>query len=358
MLATLCVKRVSKMDLLSYFSMIKLKQQVNKDRVRVDFIYDHPFRFICISLLKPVRRIFKFIKYRKLYSLILSQKPTEKYNSNGFIDISKTDEDNNTYSVSILLDEKNQHILSNKLFEFDEIKPNTNNKKLVIVHAFYHREAEEIFNRLVAFTDYDIVITSPYRDIICKAKEIVGKERVVGFIMPNYGRDILPFLICLQLIPIEKYEFFVKIHTKRSQHLNDNGEWFNNNLDYLVGNKNVTDSLFSIMGDGEPQIYGESILPIQDHMANNIHWLTYLLGKDPALVEASFIPGTMFIGNRAFLVLIRDLQLHLFQIEKENGQLDGCYVHAIERYFGYIASENGGKCCSIETLIINGMFHK
>ncbi|MFM1505188.1 rhamnan synthesis F family protein [Yersinia enterocolitica] len=346
------------MDLLSYFSMIKLKQQVNKDRVRVDFLYNHPFRFICISLIKPFRRIYRFIKYQKLSNLVLSQKPAGKYNSSGFIDISKLDKNNNIYSINLLLSEKNKHVSNDGAFELNKIKPNTDNKKLIIVHAFYQREAEEIFNRLVAFTDYDIVITSPYNNIICKAKEILGQERVIGFIMPNYGRDILPFLICLQLIVIEKYEYFVKVHTKRSQHLNDNGAWFNNNLDYLVGNKNATDGLFSIMSDDEPQIYGEYILPIQDHIANNIHWLTYLLEKEPASVEASFIPGTMFIGNRAFLVLIRDLQLHLFQIEKENGQLDGCYVHAIERYFGYIASVNGGKCCSIETLIMNGMFHK
>ncbi|WP_342230553.1 hypothetical protein, partial [Yersinia enterocolitica] len=83
------------MDLLSYFSMIKLKQQVNKDRVRVDFLYNHPFRFICISLIKPFRRIYRFIKYQKLSNLVLSQKPAGKYNSSCFIDISKLDENNN-----------------------------------------------------------------------------------------------------------------------------------------------------------------------------------------------------------------------------------------------------------------------
>ncbi|HCD8850832.1 TPA: hypothetical protein NF038_004819, partial [Escherichia coli] len=147
------------------------------------------------------------------------------------------------------------------------------------------------------------------------------------------------------------YSHFVKLHTKKSKHLRDKGRWFRLNVEFLIGNKSVTDKIFQLMPDNAPIILGESVLEIQDHLENNVHWLAFLLAKDPSCIDSKFIPGTMFLGTGSFLRLVKSLNLHRYKIEKEAGQLDGCCVHAMERYFGYLASVHGGNCDALEAFV-------
>ena len=55
-------------------------------------------------------------------------------------------------------------------------------------------------------------------------------------------------------------------------------------------------------------------------------------------------------------MFLRDLaqkNLYLHRLEEEKGQLDGCLVHALERYFGYLAMAGGGECNTLETLALS-----
>ncbi|EGR5464101.1 hypothetical protein COR23_16645 [Vibrio cholerae] len=99
-------------------------------------------------------------------------------------------------------------------------------------------------------------------------------------------------------------------------------------------------------------LYGVETLPIQDHLNNNFFWMKELIGDGYENIEAKFIPGTMFIGSAKFLNKLASKKLYHLNIETENAQLDGCCVHALERYFGYLTLVFGGECSTIESLAL------
>jgi lipopolysaccharide biosynthesis protein len=162
---------------------------------------------------------------------------------------------------------------------------------------------------------------------------------------------VLPFLLLLAFADLSRYTHFVKLHTKRSPHLTEGASWFSCNVEILAGNKKMTDAIFQLIDPGRTGIYGVESRTLRDHFRNNRHWLEALLGKKGRECQGTFIPGTMFAGSAEFLRRLAALNLHLHDFEEEKGQLDGCLVHALERYFGYFAQSSGGECCSFEELL-------
>lgn len=335
------------MQLRGYFEVLRLTIQFQEYKSKTDFIINHPWRLLLLALFKIFRRFHNYLNRGAISKLVVSNKPTGLYSDDLFLGLKK---ENDSYRFLI----ENVNCTSGDLQDTictTQLRLNTKNSKVVFIHAFYHEEAAYIYDKLKDFTDYDIVITSPHVEIIEEAKKRFSTERVLGFITPNHGRDVMPFLMSLKFIELNNYSHFVKLHTKKSKHLRDKGRWFKLNVEFLIGNKGITDRIFSLMPDDGPKIFGESVLEISDHLENNIHWLSYLLGDDPMRTHSKFIPGTMFLGTGSFLKLVKTMNLHRHKIEKEAGQLDGCCVHALERYFGYLATRHSGCCESLENFV-------
>jgi hypothetical protein len=227
------------------------------------------------------------------------------------------------------------------------------NRKLVILHAFYGDEATAIFQKLDGLADYDLMLTTPVPAIRDQFLDRFDPARSICFLVPNVGRDVLPFLLLLAFADLSRYSHFVKMHTKRSPHLTEGSSWFSSNMEILIGNKKMTDAMFDLIEPTRTGIYGVESRTLRDHFRNNRHWLEALLQKKGRDCQGIFIPGTMFVGSAEFLRRLAALQLHLHRFEKEKGQLDGCLVHALERYFGYLAQSTGGECRSFDDLILN-----
>ena len=224
-------------------------------------------------------------------------------------------------------------------------------RKVIIFHAFYEDEANAIMDKLDQFTDYDLMLTTPIPAIRDRFLARFDPRRSACFLAANVGRDVLPLLLLLAFQDLSSYQHFVKIHTKRSSHLSHGGKWFSANVEVLVGDHQMTDRVFDLIDPGRPCIYGLECKPITDHFRNNRHWLTFLLRNPDRNLKARFIPGTMFAGSAEFLRQLAALNLHLHRFEEEKGQLDGCLVHALERYFGHFAQAHGGECATFESLV-------
>lgn len=335
------------MQLSGYFEVLRLTIQFQEYKSKTDFIINHPWRLFLLASYKFLRRFHNYLNRHAINKLVVSNKPSGSYTDDTFLRLKK---ENNNYQFLI----EDVNCSSEELKDNSGIislSLNTGNSKVIFIHAFYHDEAIYIYDKLSTFTDYDIIITSPHIEILNEARKRFGTDRVIGFITPNHGRDVMPFLMSLKFLELHNYTHFVKLHTKKSKHLRDKGRWFKLNIEFLIGNKAVTDRLFSLMQDDAPKIFGESVLEIHDHLENNIHWLSYLLADDPTRIHSKFVPGTMFLGTGSFLRLVKAMNLQRYKIEKEAGQLDGCCVHALERYFGYLASKHSGCCKSIENFI-------
>ncbi len=53
-------------------------------------------------------------------------------------------------------------------------------------------------------------------------------------LVPNRGRDVLPFIYVLPLIERLGYEWFLKLHSKKSKHRTDGADWLTELTDNLV----------------------------------------------------------------------------------------------------------------------------
>ena len=225
------------------------------------------------------------------------------------------------------------------------------NRKLIVVHAYYENEAKRIFDKLQSFNDSDLVLSTPIRAIRDDFLARFDPGRSVCFLVPNVGRDVFSFLLVAAFVELSSYDHFVKVHTKRSAHLSYGGDWFWMNVETLIGDKLMTDRLLERIDAGRACIYGVECRDLQDHFRTNRHWLKLLLDGQPRKTKGQFVPGTMFAGSGRFLRELAAMNLHLHRIEEEKGQLDGCLIHALERYFGYLAQARGGECTTIESLL-------
>jgi hypothetical protein len=326
-----------------YYRKIRIDEVMSRHDSQIDFLINNTFRALFISLIRPiikfVRRGIKGFKYMSLHSRIQPQKPRGKYNSD-----SKVVVEIGQYRACIKREGSFIDAISHK------VTIGSNNHKVIFFHAYYIEEAMIILDMLNDFWDYDIVITSPFDSIIGHGRLNAIGDRLYTIKVPNHGRDVFPFLASINIIDISKYDYFIKIHTKRSQHLDDKGEWFKRSMMYLIGSNRVSDRIFDLMEpfSSVPVLLGEKVLPIQDHLANNIYWMEELIPEDLNSISNVFIPGTMFIGNANFLDHLREHRLEEYIFEQENMQLDGCAMHAIERYFGYVSQKYKGLCMPLE----------
>lgn len=231
------------------------------------------------------------------------------------------------------------------------IRLDSGNDRIIFVHAFYEREARIIFKHLDAYPDYDVLLSTPVPAIRDAFLARFDPRRAVCLEVPNQGRDILPFLLALNILDLPRYRYFIKVHTKRSAHLSDGGLWFRLNLQFLLGERVVSNAFFALLDAGKPSLYGVESMPIQDHLENNRPWLETLLGCKMEQAHGQFIPGSMFMGTGELLRRLVARQFDMYPMEVEAGQLDGTLAHALERYVGCLAAEEGGECLTIERFL-------
>lgn len=159
--------------------------------------------------------------------------------------------------------------------------------------------------------------------------------------LSNRGRDVLPFLLH-QLPRINElgFQYFAKVHTKKSVHLKtgrDWGQWLGLEILELIASGEAEKQLQKDPSLGLMAPAG-AIVPITLQLDKNVYWLETLLEhcKLPIeqFMEGFFAAGTMMLGRVKALSPLLELGLTSDDFESEAGQLDGTLAHALERMFG------------------------
>jgi hypothetical protein len=338
------------LDLVNHFQLIRLRTLVARHEWFQHTFYYQPIRMVRLLVMRAIRQMMpRYIRQARLAPRVVSQRPPSHMLAAEAFCFSKSRQElPNSFDVSdaAVMPGAGMAVAAHS------VRFSSGNTKIVFVHAFYQEEAEQIFARLEDYNDYDVILTTSVPSLRDTFLARFDPTRAVCLLMPNVGRDVLGFLLALNLLDLSGYAHFVKIHTKRSGHLADGGMWFNLNLQFLLGVKSVTDRLFAAVDTTRPMLYGVDCLSLQDHMENNRYWMEFLLGQRIETAVGCFIPGTMFLGSAEFLRAVASRNFHLYPTEPEKGQLDGCLPHALERYFGYLASSQGGDCATIENLVL------
>lgn len=222
------------------------------------------------------------------------------------------------------------------------IKKASNPKLAVAVHAFYPDIFHEILQMLEQ-SKYDkisLYITAP--SDVSKTIEGMVKQSTLPFQLmevENRGRDILPFLKILPQIFADGNELILKIHTKKSNHLNRKDLWRNDLFNKLIGVGAINKAITIFEKNNAIGIIGPAnhILPIYYYYGANALTVIDLSKKmgvdDRYLNNLNFVAGSMFYARKEALLPILNLGLNDSDFEIENLQTDGTMAHAVERAF-------------------------
>lgn len=213
-------------------------------------------------------------------------------------------------------------------------------KIAVIIHLFYPEMWSTLTSKLINIKhNFDIYVTVPekHKDIILE----YNSSKVTIIPVPNWGRDILPFLHVMKKIRHAGYKYILKIHSKKSKHISkiDATYWLKSTLNSLLySDKSINNILKKI--DNNVKIIGPSDFAVRMTF-NGDQNLKYNISKYynkssskkiiKNIKDYIFGAGTMFWASVDSFDGILSRHLVADDFELERGQLWNTLSHFIER---------------------------
>jgi hypothetical protein len=174
---------------------------------------------------------------------------------------------------------------------------------------------------------------------------------------PNIGRDVAPFIVGFRE-EIPKYDFILKLHSKKSPHSNALSGWFEHCLDNLIGSIDVFyTNMLELIKDDVAIIYPVENYALSLGIKHDSCWghedgnyekakpLLSTLGLQhiDRNSDFPFPTGNMFWCKPDILFPILDWDLKFDDFDNEGGQIDGTLAHSIERLIGLCCTEKFHK---------------
>ena len=237
-------------------------------------------------------------------------------------------------------------------FKYLRIKRNNSVNIAVIVHLYYFDSWELIKNKLKLIDPdiFDLFITIPTSNL--QFVDIINADFNNAYIVqvPNMGRDVLPFIMIMELIKKNGYTSFLKIHSKKSTHRTDGKDWNMKILDNLIpNNPKIISNITTTLGLGSTGIIGpaDQYLPLTINFeANGMHMTRIIKNIYSKKIsqeilqekrnEFGFFAGTMFWGRIDAIDKVLSQNIKLRDFDRERGQIDGTFAHALERIFSIV----------------------
>lgn len=243
----------------------------------------------------------------------------------------------------------------------DRTENNISRKDIaVVIHVHY----PEVLSEIIEILDKDVIASSKIYITTSSGneaavKEIIGKSNINStlILLPNRGRDILPFLKILPSVIADGAKIIIKIHTKKSTHRHDGDTWRRDMLQKLLTAASVTNALNKFNENFSLGIVGPEghVVPMTFYWGSNADRVTTLANKmgisAEKVAELNFVAGTMFIARTTALLPLLELGLQEHDFENENGQIDGTLAHAIERLFSVSALTRGYKVATVNNIV-------
>ena len=227
----------------------------------------------------------------------------------------------------------------------------------VFLHIFYPELAPIIADYIRKIpVRIDIHISTTHDAIsglteIFKGLENSLNVQVKSF--PNIGRDVAPFIVGFRE-EIPKYDYILKLHSKKSPHSNALSGWFEHCLDNLIGSIDVFYTNIQELNKEDISIVypvenyalslgikHDSCWGHEDGNYNKAKTLLKTLGLEQINRNSEFLfpTGNMFWCKPDILKPILDWDLKFEDFDNEGGQIDGTLAHSIERLIGLCCTE-------------------
>ena len=240
------------------------------------------------------------------------------------------------------------------------IKSTSKTSELAVVVHLYYTDNWPLFRdalKRLPRDSFDLFITTPASNIDFIESEVKALFPLAQYmVVPNRGRDVLPFVKILKILHYLQYESVLKFHSKKSTHWEGGDAWLRGVMESLIpSDPSVAQDVMRIARDSDTGVVGpkEFYYPLTvNFQANGQHMsrvVTELFGKDAERQylqikqgKYGFFAGTMFWARIQSLdPLMRYSSSKNFQAE--DGQIDGTFAHGLERLFCIIPEINGKK---------------
>lgn len=218
----------------------------------------------------------------------------------------------------------------------------------VVLHLFYEDLFDEIKNYLQNLTHFDLYISMPQSNRKLRDRIFVSFPDARIFYTENRGRDILPFISIYRNISLLNYKYLLKIHTKKSPHIEDGSAWRTDIYRRLLGSPEIINSAMLAL-ESNPAI---GVIGPKGHVIDyRVYWennkkKTEELARRVGISfgdkkSFNFVAGTMFWAKPDALRYLSLLPINLQEFEPEPLGIDGALVHALERFIGLTVEEAG-----------------
>lgn len=239
----------------------------------------------------------------------------------------------------------------------------------VVIHLYYPDLWPEFSAAIEAMPEpADVYVSTPLliADAV-RARVLRDRPDAVVFGTRNIGRDVLPFLHVLRSVGTERYRYVLKLHSKKSMHMDGDGNtqglgggevWRRRAIEELSGSPQGVSRLLSLM-DADHRI---GLVAPAGQLFKQDTWrcgtgnLVARLRKELGVRgEADTFPaGTMFWMRPAAIALLLSADPGLLDFEREAGQVDGTLHHAIERILAHVAVAAGYRLIDTSDTFIFG----
>lgn len=213
-------------------------------------------------------------------------------------------------------------------------------KIAVVIHLFYPELWGILTEKLDSIDqDFDIFVTIPEKH---KGLNLAYKNHKITIVpVPNWGRDILPFLHVVRKVRAAGYEYVLKLHSKKSKQISraDANYWLRTSLDALLANKLSVKNILKKL-DSSAKIVGVKEFAVKMSLGGDIglkdRIYEYYAQKDAKKIVKNidkfvFSAGSMFWARTDAFDEILSRHIVADDFELEYGQLWNTLAHFLER---------------------------
>ena len=246
--------------------------------------------------------------------------------------------------------------LRENTLDLNNIEPLENFDKTIAIHLhlYYVDLLDEFFDYFMNMPyKFDLYVSckegSNIKAITHKFKKLKNVDKVDVRYTINRGRDIAPLYVQFGA-EIEKYDYFLHIHSKKSLHSGSEMlDWRKNSMNCLLGSPERVKKIFTMFeGDTKAGIVcpetSNVMGPIASHWLRNTAEGRKLLNRMGIPYSGGFFSypiGSFFWAKTEALRPVFDMKLKYEDFPKEAGQIDGTVAHALERAVAFVCKYKG-----------------
>ncbi len=226
----------------------------------------------------------------------------------------------------------------------------------VVVHLYYP-EAWPAIQRRLAYINFafDLYVSVPAQHQTFTEVIRQSFPDATVYVVPNRGRDVLPFLKLMHIIlQRQHYSYVLKLHSKKSTHRTDGSVWFDTILSNLLPGREILSKLNPVLVKPSTGIIGPrgEYVSLTVNFEANGTYMTQVLngvyGKSESYrvlhtnrKQYGFFAGTMFWARVDALEPLLRQRFGARHFDEEKGQIDATFAHALERLMGVIPEIEG-----------------